>query len=179
MREIEIKARVKDTKKLERAFEDYGLELSEPIKQLDRVFGQPGKKKGEWGSIWLRIRTENDEKHIFTFKRSVVGQLDSIEHETEIADPEELTNILKEMHYSPYSELTKIRRKAKIGAFEICYDQLPGLGVFIEAEKMATRETSHDLVVAELWNLLKRFGITREDEVHDGYDVLERKARGL
>jgi adenylate cyclase class 2 len=179
VREIEVKARVKNTKQLERALDDYGVVLSDPIKQHDRVYGQLGRKAEDWGSIWLRIRTENDQKHIFTLKRSVVGHLDSIEHETEIMDAGELVCMFGEMHYELYSDLTKVRRKAKVGAFEICYDEVPGLGVFIEAEKLMEHETNHNLVVAELWNLLKRFGITREDEVHEGYDVLERKQRGL
>jgi adenylate cyclase, class 2 len=179
MREIEVKARVMDVKKFEDALRVYEVTLSQPVKQHDRVYGQLGKKVDTWGSVWLRIRTENDDKHIFTLKRSVVGQMDSIEHETEIMNPDELVNIFREMHYEKYSDLTKIRRHAKVGKFNLCYDELPGLGVFVEAEKLVERETSHNLVVAELWNLLKRFGVTKADEVTDGYDVLERKTRGL
>ncbi len=179
MREIEIKALVKDRKKLENAIRVLEIELSAPIKQHDRVFSEPGGVDNALNSNWLRIRTENDKKHIFTLKRSVVGHLDSIEHETEIIDVTELENIIKQIHYVPYSDLTKIRRKGHSGDIEICYDEVPGLGVFIEAEMLTADDADHDKVVAELWGLMHKLGIGKNDEVHEGYDVLERRMRGL
>lgn len=180
MREIEVKARIVDAAAFEEKLQRAGIELSPAKKQHDRVYSEPGAGDNEPGANWLRIRTEDDQKHIFTLKASVKGHLDSIEHETAVEDPAELENIIRAMHYEPYSDLTKIRRKAKVGDIEICYDTVPGLGTFVEAEKMMDHDADHDEVVAELWELLSgTLGVSKDSEVHEGYDVLERKQRGL
>ncbi len=179
MREIEIKARVKDVFDLEKRLIEKGVELGGQLKQHDVVFGEPGKLDNEFGANWLRIRTENDRKVYFTLKRSVVGHLDSIEHETVVDSAIELEEIIKLIGYELYSDLTKIRRKAKFGDIEVCVDSVPGLGDFIEAEKLVDNDSDHDKVVAELWDLFESIGVIRTDEVHEGYDVLERKKRGL
>lgn len=179
MREIEVKVQVKDIKKLEKILVEKGITLGDKLTQHDVVYGEPGNKDNESGANWLRIRTENNKKVYFTLKRSVVGHLDSIEHETIVDDAKELEEIIKLLGYELYSDITKIRRKAKIGEIEICIDSVPSLGDFIEAELMMDHQSNHDIVVAELWKLLESFGLDRADEVHEGYDVLERKQRGL
>lgn len=179
MREIEIKVKVENITLLKAKLEEMGIALSKPIKQHDRVWGEPEGKDANINFNWLRIRTENDSKHIFTLKKSVVGHLDSIEHETVIDDAIELENIINELHYVPYSDLTKIRQKAQIGNVEICIDEVPRLGTFIEAEKLLDSEADHDSVVEELWELMYRLNLHKKDEIHEGYDVLERRMRGL
>lgn len=179
MREIEVKARIKNLKKLEKVLVEQGIVLSEKLTQHDVVYGEPGNKDNEAGANWLRIRTENDSKVYFTLKRSVVGHLDSIEHETIVDDAKELEEIIKLLGYELYSDITKIRRKVKVGDIEICVDSVPSLGDFIEAELIMSHDSNHDDVVRELWDLLESLGIDRSDEVHEGYDVLERRQRGL
>ncbi|MDQ2973016.1 MAG: class IV adenylate cyclase [bacterium] len=179
MREIEIKVKVADKVTLVNRLNEVGFNLSEPIKQHDIVYGWPGAVDSASGSVWLRIRTENDSKSIFTLKKSVIVHLDSIEHETVVEDASELEKIIIEMGYELYSDLTKIRQKAKQGNIEICLDELEGLGSFIEAEKIMELDSDHDEVVAELWELFKKLGLSTDDEVHEGYDVLERRSRGL
>lgn len=174
MREIEIKARVRDEQALRDALGVRGVKLSEPIKQHDQVFGLPGAVGGSH-SNWLRIRTENDNKHLFNLKRSVTGQLDSIEHETEVADAAEMENIIKELGYVPFSDITKTRQKAKIGDIEICLDSVDGLGVFIEAERLCEHDTDAVQVTSELWKLFTELGVSKIDEVLEGYDVMVKK----
>ena len=177
MREIEIKARLHNSDRLEQSLKQAGIKLSEPIKQHDVVFGQPGAKDNALGANWLRIRTENDKKVYFTLKKSVVGHLDSIEHETAVEDAVELQEIILQLGYEPYSDLTKVRRKAKHGQLEICVDEIPKLGTFIEVEKMMGQDAVHDTVIEELWRFLTSLGVSKVDEVHEGYDVMERKQR--
>ena len=179
MREIEIKVKVHDVAVLKSKLLEQGIVLSSAIKQHDRVWGEPGGVDAALNTNWLRIRTENDAKHIFTLKKSVVGHLDSIEHETVISDAEELENIINELGYETYSDLTKIRQKAQIGDIEICIDEVPGLGTFIEAEKIMAIDANHDEVVEEIWNLLLHLNMSKNDEVYEGYDVLERRQRGI
>jgi len=184
MREIEIKARVKDRVSLLATLKTNGVELSEPITQRDRVFGLQGVDGGDDtnDASWLRIRIETKNgttKQIFTLKKSVTNQMDSIEHETEIADGAELEQIIKHLNFLPYSDLTKTRQKAAHGELEICVDTVEGLGDFIEVEKLTSEDADYAQVAEELWQVLESFGVQRHDHVTDGYDVMMRRKMGL
>ena len=184
MREIEIKARVNDKKELIARLIDGGVQLSDPITHHDRVFGPNGVDGNDGANTapWLRIRTEtkgNETRHIFTLKKSVTNQMDSIEHETEVADDKELAKIIEYIDFVPYSDLTKTRQKARVGAIEVCVDTVEGLGDFIEAEILTDDKADYDSVAAELWAFLERFGVTRSDHVEEGYDVLQNKAKAI
>lgn len=172
MREIEIKATVTDKASLLDAIKNAGIVLSAPIKQHDVVYGQTDTADNAPGSIWLRIRTENDTKTIFTFKQQHTGGLDSIEHETEISDADELAAIINKLGFSLYSDLTKTRQKAHYNDIEICVDDVENLGIFIEAEKLTGEDTDGSIVVEALWEEFEKIGISRSNEVFDGYDVL-------
>jgi adenylate cyclase class 2 len=175
MREIEIKAKVSDKQALIERITQAGVKLSNPIKQHDVVYGRKDAVDNAPGSHWLRIRTENDDKIIFNLKQSHQGGLDSIEHETEVSDAEELASIILRLGFTLYSDLTKTRQKAKYNDIEICVDDVEGLGVFIEAEQLADEDANGELVAKNLWNELEKFGVDRSDEVFDGYDVLMNK----
>lgn len=183
MREIEIKASISDKQALVNVLRDKGVELSPPITQRDQVFGRPGVAGGSDNKApWLRIRSETKNGNtvqIFTLKKSVTNQLDSIEHETEVADDKELGQIIMHLGFESYSDLTKTRQKAQLGDVEICVDTVDGLGDFIEVEKLTGEDANYEEVVAELWKVLERFGVNRTDQVTDGYDVLMRKYHGL
>ncbi len=172
MREIEIKATVGDKQALIDVMNRAGVQLSEPIKQHDVVYGRPGAGDNEPGSIWLRIRTENDNRTIFTFKQQHSGGLDSIEHETEVNDADAMTAIIRSLGFELYSDLTKTRQKARYNGIEICLDQVENLGVYIEAEQLAYDDADGSVVIEQLWKVLDSFGVDRANEVFDGYDVL-------
>lgn len=176
MREIEIKARVHDMVALRAIFTQQGVALSHPVTQHDRVYGLPGiAGGGDNDKPWLRIRTQQQDgitTHLFTLKRSVTSELDSIEHETAIADPEELQHIIDQLGFVLYSELTKIRQTAMHNGISICLDTVEGLGDFIELEKITEDNASAAQIIDELWRTAALFGIMRDDEVAEGYDVL-------
>ncbi len=92
---------------------------------------------------------------------------------------DELKNIITELGYELYSDLTKTRRKAKVGELEICVDSVEGLGNFVEVEKLCAADAENNQVVSELWNFLSKLGVSMADGVHEGYDVLERQKRGI
>lgn len=178
MREIEIKATVLNADQTLQALKDMGVSLSSPIKQHDVVYGPAGARNGDDVS-WLRIRTENDSTVIFTLKKSVTGQLDSIEHEVIVDDAAELTAIIANLGYELYSDLTKIRQKGKLQEYEVCYDILPDIGTFIELEKLCADDADIQSVTADLWATFEKIDVQRSEEVTDGYDVMERKIRGV
>ena len=172
MREIEIKARVPNKIALLNAIKDAGVTLSRPIKQHDVVYGQDGVADNKTGSIWLRIRTEDDTVTIFTLKQQHTGGLDSIEHETSVADPHALAAIITTLGFTLYSDLIKTRQKAYYNNIEICVDDVENLGVFIEAEKLTDEAADGATVRKDLWRELKKFGVSESGEVFEGYDVL-------
>lgn len=175
MREIEIKVRVADTERTLAALEKLGVKLGESKKQHDVVYSRPGAIDNDPGENWLRVRTENDSKVIFTLKRSVTGELDSIEHETIVESASELTAIIGYLGYELFSDLTKIRRTGHYGDIEICFDEVPKLGTFLEAELLCEEDVDYDTVAAKLWNLCGKLGIDKSSEETSGYDVLMRK----
>ena len=183
MREIEIKARANNIPSIVEAITRQGGSVSEPIIQHDRVYGMVGVAgASENGEPWLRIRSETKAgvtKQLFTLKKSITNQMDSIEHETEVLDEKEIEAIIKHLNFVPYSDLTKTRRKAKIGEVEVCVDHLEGLGDFIELEKLTDEVVAYDVVIAELWTIFESLGVIKADEITDGYDVLMNKHLGI
>lgn len=179
MREIEIKARVSNIDQIKQKLSEKGIKFGSILKQHDVVYSLPDAGDDALNANWLRIRTEDDKIVTFTLKRAVSGQLDSIEHETIVENAKELEAIIELLGYKLYSDLTKIRQKAKHGDIEICLDSVPELGDFIEAEKLMEHDADQKIVVSELWKLFEDLGIKKADEEHMGYDVLLRRKRGL
>lgn len=179
MREIEIKARAENLETIIDALKSQGAQVSEPVTQHDVVYGMPGVDgDNENTAPWLRIRTETKngkETTYFTLKKSVTNQLDSIEHETTVGDAGELEHIIEHLNFELYSDLTKTRQKAHIDEIEICLDTVEGLGSFVEAERLTADDVNYAEVVEGLWVLLESIGVSRRDEVTDGYDVLMNK----
>lgn len=177
---MKIKARVGNLGTIRAALQQKGMELSEPVTQHDVVWGRPGVV-GYNEDPWLRLRTETKgelTRYVFTLKRSVTGQLDSIEHETEVNDPKAVEGIVHELGFTLFTSITKTRQKAHLGEIEICLDSVEGLGDFIEAEKLTEDGADYQKAVDELWTLLESVGIDHGDEITDGYDTLMNKKLG-
>lgn len=180
MREIEVKARVQDMGSLRAVLLQKGMTLSDPVRQHDIVWGRPGIT-GDNTEPWLRLRSETkggETRHIFTLKRSVTSQLDNIEHETEVKDPNELAQIVEQLDFVRYTDITKTRQKVVVGDVELCLDSVDDLGDFIEAEKLTDDDADQQGVMQSLWELLESFGVHRADEVLDGYDTLMARKLG-
>jgi adenylate cyclase, class 2 len=175
-KEIEVKAKVDDLDGLIKNLGNLGIILSESIIQKDETFVddnygaydqfQPGKNA-------LRIRNSNG-KFLFTIKQPIANELDCIERETEISDPKEFREALILMGYNPVVRINKTRRKAKYKDYEICVDQVEGLGDFVEMEKL-TEDEDPEVVQNEMFALLESFGIKKENRIPHGYDTLVYK----
>ena len=162
-----------------------GACLGEPVHQRDQVFGLPGEVGGDGNTApWLRVRTEtrgqgeNETKRtLFTLKRSVTGQLDSIECETEVGDPYVMIAIVKELGFVPFSDLSKTRQTGKLDDIEVCIDSVEDLGDFMELERLADENADPAVITDDLWRIMAELGISRQDEVTDGYDILMKKLK--
>ena len=177
MREIEVKARVSNKPELQKQLTALGCVFSEPVSQRDRIFVPIGSSVPvNPGVNVLRIREQNG-KYIFTLKQTIKNQLDCLERELGIDNPEELAEIFKLLGFFESVGVNKQRQKTKYKGLEICLDSVEGLGDFIEVEKLSEAGDG-DIVQAELFNFLQILGITKKDQVFEGYDVLAARKAG-
>ena len=177
MREIEIKAEVENLKAAEERLAALGAKLSEPIAQADRVFLQKGITLPQVtvNTPVLRIRKQTPGKILLTYKHIRGQELDKQEHEVEISDAEEMEKILQLSGFYESIRFTKRRRKCRLGEYEICLDEVEGLGNFIEIEKLfldGESETDGQTAQAQLFDFLRQLGAQEQDKVLQGYDVL-------
>lgn len=188
MREVEVKAHIRDEKGLLVKLIEQGGVLSEAVTQEDTVYVK------ETGSIdiflsndhFLRIR-KTPEKVIFTLKYHPgrTGNGNSlampIEHEVEVSTENELKEMLKLLGFQPALCITKTRRTCHVGEYEICIDEVEGLGAFIEVEKLLEHEEDTKETIAMMKVFLESLGVAAEDIGVKRYDVqlLERQYDGI
>lgn len=183
MNEIEVKAKVANLSLLEDKLNKLGIKLSKPITQRDRVFF-PKDLVGDFTNMdkrgkrtkapALRIR-EQGKKVIFTYKIPVSNNLDKLEFESGIDNPEAMASICEQLGFVLHVRVNKVRRKARCKDYEICLDKVEDLGSFIEVEKMS--DQPGEAIQMELWEFLKSLGIKEEDREIYGYDILLEKKK--
>ena len=66
---------------------------------------------------------------------------------------------------------SKTRCKGKYNDWEVCIDEVPGLGDFIEVEKL-TEDGDSEAIQKSLFEFLQTLGVTEADREHFGYDVI-------
>lgn len=167
MKEIEAKARVKSFEPIFEKLGKLGCVVSEPIIQRDIIFER--KEVGAEGRNVLRIR-ESNGKFIFTLKRDVANELDCIEKETKINNPISMKEIIELMGYVETVRVNKKRRKCRYKDYEICLDEVDGLGLFIEAEKISDEDGG--IIQKELFAFLESLGVDTSERVSQGYDTI-------
>lgn len=172
-KEIEVKAKVQNLEELASKLHDLGCFISEPEIQHDTIFVDDNYgtfDKFQPNKNLLRIR-ELGGKFLLTLKQPKSNELDSIEHETGIDNSSHMREVLLLMGYHEVVRVHKTRRKTNYKDWEICLDQVEGLGSFVEVEKI-TDEMDAEKIQNELFNFLKTLGVRSEDRVTQGYDTL-------
>ena len=171
LKEIEVKAKVDDFIKLKEKLQELQCELSEGIVQKDTVFIQPGTSYPvvDSGKPVLRIR-EQGEETILTLKIPQENNLTCIEKEINVNHPEKTKALIELLGFKEMIESTKVRQKAKYQEYEICLDNVEGLGMFVEVEKISYEDSI--IVQKELFSFLQKLGIEKENQVLYGYDIL-------
>ena len=85
--------------------------------------------------------------------------------------------IVKELGFVPFSDVSKTRRTGKLNDIEVCIDSVEGLGDFMELEQLADEDADLAAITDDLWRIMAELGVSRQDEVTDGYDILMKKLR--
>ena len=172
MKEVEVKVKVKDPAHVEEALHKLGCVLGEPIVQRDWVFIDAKIDFSEIkpGARIARIRKSNGHI-ILTAKQRRENTLESTEYEVIVDDAERAKNVLNLLGYREVIRVNKSRRSGRLGDVEICLDDVDGLGVFVEAEKMASESEDGPKIQKELFDLLIKLGVSAEDREYFGYDI--------
>lgn len=172
MREIEVKAKVRDETLLLKNIAAFGISLSNPISQKDIVFSPKGTAPdAEFIEQALRIR-DQDGKIIFTYKKpGPSNHLNKIEIETAIGDAEAMANICKAIGFEEIVRVNKTRQKAEYKHYEICVDKVENLGTFIEIENLVESGDA-EAIQEEIFEFMKSLGVEPEDRVFKDYDLL-------
>jgi adenylate cyclase class 2 len=169
--EIEVKAKVEDLDNIISKLEEIGCILNQPVAQDDCVYNKKGVnlKDHSHGAPVLRIR-EQMGRITFTLKKNRSNELDCIEKEVDVSDKNKLEEIIELLDFEKTVEVHKKRRRGKYNDYEICLDEVEGMGSFIEVEKISDEDG--EKVQNELFNFLKTLGIRDEDRVLIGYDSM-------
>jgi adenylate cyclase class 2 len=174
MREIEIKLKVDNLEEIENKLKERSCVISDPINQHDFIYSLKGSRNefesAKEGDIIIRIRQLDDMAEL-NLKEQRTGEMDNLEYETEVSDPEATRKILETLGWYPAIEVKKTRKKSKLGEYEICLDNVEKLGTFIELEKLTDDNTDPNEVREELFKELESLGLSRKDEETRGYDT--------
>lgn len=175
-KEIEVKYRIHDADALLAALRARRIELSEPVRQDDQAYAPEGWSYGDSkrGVSFVRLRTVGGQ-HTFTVKRPAENALACDEHETIIADREQMHRAILAMGFSPTVRIAKHRRTAALADLSLCVDNVDGLGAFLELERMVPDDVPGEAVQAELAAFVTSLGIDAE-RTEETYDSLLREA---
>lgn len=175
MKEVEIKAKLRDKDTIMKRLADLGCTFEALITQNDKVFVEDTSsiKAFKANRFFLRIRIKNNSVAIFTVKKKGVNDLDSFEHETVIENPDEMEKALLMIGYKEMVRINKTRMITHYNDDEICIDEVEDLGSFIEMERLTEDESANpEDIQARLFEFFKTLGIQEEDRVTSGYDIL-------
>lgn len=174
MREIEIKLKVNDLEEIERKLKEKGCIIFEPINQRDVIYSLKGSRSefgpAKEGDVIIRIRYLKNTAQL-NLKQQRSSEMDNLEYETEIKDPEATHRMLEILGWYPAIEVKKIRKKGRLGEYEICFDEVEKLGSFIEIEKITGDNVNSEEVREELFKELELLGLSRGNEETKGYDT--------
>lgn len=174
MLEIEVKAVFHGTYvELTQKLASIGAQKAKTVMQSDTIFLPTGMKYGDLipGMPVMRIRNQ-DGRFIFGMKQKPKNESIGIEHETIVENADELTKILDAIGFQPALFVNKKRQEYRLDQVTICADEIEGLGVFIEVEKLVDDESKAESELAILWDFLSTLGVKEEDKVKHGYDTL-------
>ena len=177
MREVEVKAHIRDEVELLERLSGQGGVLGEPVTQEDTVYvKEVGSMQLFLGNDhFLRIR-KTPERVMFTLKyhpgRNTTN-IDAmpIEHEVDVSNEEELKEMLKLLGFVEALSINKTRRTTHVGDYEICIDEVEGLGSFIEVEKLLEHEEETEPTIRDMKEFLGALGIAPDDIGVKRYDV--------
>jgi adenylate cyclase, class 2 len=183
MHEIEVKSALNDKRAVMQKLTALGVSFTSPATEEDTVYAKEVSSLDSFNrnAEFLRIRVRSDGTTLFTFKYHPTrheGNPESmpLEYETTIGSKEAMEQILLHQGYKEAVRIRKTRQKGTYNKWEICIDEVEGLGSFMELEEMAPEKESKR-IIEEMCAFFAELGIAREDMFADRYDIALLKRR--
>ncbi len=174
MREIEVKAALRDKPLFLQKATEKGIVFGDPVIQDDVTYESTISYDDPRWNIF-RIRKQGG-KVILTMKYKASSRSrDNHERETFIEDADQVADMLERVGYHLSVRLRKSRQVAHYQGLELCFDEIEGLGSFVEVEKLVDEDVDVDIIQSQLWKLLVDLGIHPKDRIHKGYDTLMKE----
>lgn len=173
--EVEVKVRAAH-EPVRAALSDRGASPSEVVEQTDTYYDAPDREFAETDEA-LRIRRETVDpegaattRTKLTYKGPLVdaGSKTRAEHETRVADDDELTGILDGLGYEPAATVEKRRERFGLDGYTVTLDSVTGLGEFVEVEA-ETDEAGIERVRDGARRLLSELGLDPTEQVRTSY----------
>ena len=171
MREIEVKAKLKNKKGLLLKAQELGIKFGPAITQDDYTYETSLSKDDPNWNIF-RIRKQGNQTILTMKYKASSRSRDNHERESVVDNAKEVADMLERVGYSLGVRIKKTRQTAKYKDLELCLDEIDKLGTFIEVEKLAQDDVDVDEIQSDLWQLLIQLGVNPSDRVHKGYDTL-------
>lgn len=184
MHEVEVKAVLNNKEALLQALSKLGCEFGEEVSQDDTVYARVVGTLEDFlsNTDFLRLRVQNSGQILFTLKhhpgRIVSLTSAPLEHELEVSSRETMEKILELMGYKEAVRIKKIRIKTHCEKWEICIDEVEGLGSFVEIEELLDANDTQQAVRERMEAFLATVGIGAEDLLNNRYDVMLMQKQG-
>ncbi|MBA4020424.1 MAG: class IV adenylate cyclase [Pirellula sp.] len=165
--EVEQKYRVEDPAVLRARLEQLGAQFAPAVRQVDAYFNHPARDFALTDEAF-RIRSIGDE-NLLTYKGPKLDR--TVKTRCELEQPivggaaaaEQFTELLLALSFRPTAKVTKSRESASINwrgvETEIAWDEVEGLGTFLELELVVEREAM-DAAKSQILALEKELGLT-------------------
>ncbi len=174
MREIELKFNVDNLDKLISNLNKLGCEVGSITTQNDTIYvSNLDNVESVEGSIWLRVRKENDKVELNLKKQSAKLQ-ESKEIEFSVSSYEKANQFLEELGYKKWVVVNKKRRYAKYKDYNLCIDEVERLGAFIEIELLVNEDDTKDYIM-DLKDVASELGLDKDNIVNSHYDTMISK----
>ena len=156
--EIEIKCYCDAPDEIESRIKSAGAEYVETRLESDIYFNHPAWDFAVTDEA-LRIRKVNGHCKI-TYKGPKLSKTTKarVEHETTAGDFDALRNIILSLGFTESGVIEKVRKIYSLGESEISIDDVKGLGVFVEIERIGELKEE---VEKELFDTAAKLGLTR------------------
>ncbi|WP_117211128.1 class IV adenylate cyclase [Allorhizocola rhizosphaerae] len=174
VQEIEVKYRVARLEPLLDALALRGVVLSDPITQDDQAYAPAHWDYGQSkvGVPFARLRTEAG-RHLFTVKVPVDNEMACREHESLVADRDQMHQALLAMGFRPTIRIVKTRRTGVLDGLSLCVDDVQHAGGFLEVEQLVPITESGLATQRRLDEFVMSLGVPVQ-RTTDTYDSLIR-----
>lgn len=175
MIEAEIKAKI-DEGILEK-FKELGLEKLKESKQSDTYYDHPCRKFMDTDES-VRVRDREESGLAFYYKSPKVDSQTKSRQEYKTPVNSDIYKILKKIGFTEFWTVKKKRSYYSLDDVKITYDEVEGLGTYLELEVAADEDTMEE-AKAQLFSVLEKLGIPKSALTRKSYvELLYEKSNG-